>query len=204
MRLFLSMVGAAMLLGSALTPHMAFSAPISGPAQISASTSVPVCEAICAGIGADINEIADDDTSNLNGFAGQTGVTGIITLDLLGVFDLDSFTLFNDVNVLAEGVATFQLRFFNAADALISTTGTLTAPVGQFEGETYVFPGTVLGVSKVEFDVLTLLNGSRIEVREVLFNGEEASSVPLPAGLTLLGSGLVALGFARGVNRRST
>jgi hypothetical protein len=201
MRSFMSLVVAALVFGSALIPHTASAALISGPGQISASTSVPVCEAICAGIGADINEIADDDTSNLNGFAGQTGVTGIITLDLLGVLDLDSFTLFNDVNVLAEGVEMFLLRFFNAADEVISTTGTLTAPVGQFEGETYVFPGTVLGVSKVEFEVLTLLNGSRIEVREVQFNGEEASTVPLPAGLALLGSGLVALGFVRKVSR---
>lgn len=181
----------------AVVSGAASAATIEGPTQIIASTDVPVCEAICAGFGANIAEIADGDSSNFNGFAGRTGVTGTITLDLIGTFDLESFTLFNDLNVLAEGVETFQLRFFDAADALISTSAVFNAPVGQVAGETYEFAGEVLGVSKVELDVLSLLNNSRIEIREVLFNGEEVAPIPLPAGLPLLGAGLLALGLVR-------
>ncbi len=54
---------------------------IQGPAFISATTGIPACGAVCGGVGADINQIADGSTANLNGFAGLDGVVGIITLD---------------------------------------------------------------------------------------------------------------------------
>lgn len=171
-------------------------ATIEGLAQITASTDDPFCGAICAGFGANIAEIADGDRSNFNGFAGQAGITGTITLDLIRECNLESFIRCDDLNVLAEGVETFQLRFFfDATDALISTSAVFSAPVGSVASETYTFANEVLGVSKVEMDVPSLLNTSRIEIREVLFNGEEVAPVPLPAGLPLLRAGLLALGF---------
>ncbi|NEQ37178.1 MAG: hypothetical protein F6K40_13250, partial [Okeania sp. SIO3I5] len=50
-----------------------------------------------------LEEIADGSTTNFNGFSSGSA-TATITLDLVGNFDLRSFILWNDVNVLAEGI----------------------------------------------------------------------------------------------------
>jgi len=157
---------------------------IQGSSFIAPSTSIPPCDiSICGGFGTDINQIADGDSSNFNGYAGADGVVGIISLDLLGSFDLQSFTLWNDLNVNYEGVESFKLHFFDANDNLIQSTSTLIAPTGQFDPQTYTFASTVQGVSKVDFETLTLLTGgfgSRIEIREVAFNGEPSDPCPYP------------------------
>ena len=176
------------IIGFSLTMFAASSlhaAIIQGSSFITASTSIAPCAiSICVGFGTDINQIADGDSSNFNGFAGEDGVIGIINLDLLGNFDLQSFTLWNDLNVNREGVETFRLHFFDASGNLIQSTSTLIAPVSQFAPQTYTF-ATVQNVSKVDLETLTLLTGgigSRIEIREVAFDG---SPVPLPASIWL-------------------
>jgi hypothetical protein len=167
---------------------------IQGPAFIQASTTVPVCEAICGGVGANIAQIADGDTSNFNGFAGRTGVVGTIRLDLLGVFDLSSFSLWNDVNVFHEGVGTFRLDYFDANDAALGSSAVFTAPDGQFAAGVYAL-GSVSGVGRVDLQVLSLLNNTRIEIREVAFNGQVAGgTVPEPGSGLLTGAALLALG----------
>ena len=182
---------------------------IQGPSLITPTTDIASCGAICGGKVWDINEIADGDTSNLNGFAGLDGVVGIITLDLAGSFDLESFSLWNDINVLREGVGTFKLNFFDELDNLIESTSALTAPISSFAPGTYIFDSVVKDVSKVELETLTLLGGSayccRIEIREVAFNGEySASRVPEPTTLVLLAAGFAGLGmFRRRRNRLS-
>ena len=174
----------------------AFAGPIQGPEFITASTDIGTCNpAICLGLGEDINQIADGDVSDLNGFAGTDGVTGIITLDLIGNFDLESFSLWNDLNVKKEGVETFMLHFYDALDNFITSSTVLSAPVGQFAAQTYLFDSSILNVSRVDFDVLSLLTGgvgSRIEVREVAFTGE-VSSVPEPSTLSLFAIGAISL-----------
>ena len=125
---------------------------IQGPSLITPTTSIASCGAICGGKIWDINEIADGDTSNLNGFAGLDGVVGIITLDLVGNFDLESFSLWNDVNVLREGVGTFKLNFLDELDNLIESSSTLIAPISSFTAGTYIFDTVVKNVSVVISD----------------------------------------------------
>jgi hypothetical protein len=173
---------------------------IQGASFITPTTGIAPCAvSICLGFGTDINQISDGDTANFNGYAGADGVVGIITLDLLGNFDLQSFTLWNDINVVHEGVETFKLHFYDASDTFIQSTATLSAPVGQTPGQTYSFASSVLNVSKVDLETLTLLSsvhGSRIEIREVAFDGAQSvsgSPVPEPGTILLLGSGLASL-----------
>ena len=61
--------------------------------------------------------ITDESLANpgspYNGFAGTTGAVGTIHLDLVGTYNLTSFLLWNDINVVHEGVETFRLDFFD-------------------------------------------------------------------------------------------
>ncbi len=171
---------------------------LQGAAYIAPSTTIPPCSvAVCGGFGTNILEIADGDTSNFNGFAGADGLLGVIDLDLLGNFDLTGFSLWNDINVFHEGVGTFQLRFYDAADALITTSAVLTAPDGQFAAGVYSF-ASVANVSRVELEVLSLLTGGvccRIEIREVAFEGQ-AAAIPEPETYALMLAGLGLVGVA--------
>ena len=143
-----------------------------------------------------IDQIADGITSDafpFNGFA-SSAATGTITLDLVGEFNLNSFILWNDINVFAEGIQDFRLDFFNSADGLIPVgfSTNFVAPSGQSEAEEYVFNETVSGVSRVDLVVLSSIPGGfaeRIEIREVAFTG-----TPVPEPLTILGSA-TALGI---------
>jgi hypothetical protein len=178
---------------------------IQGPSLITPTTSIASCGNICGGKIWDINEIADGDTSNLNGFAGLDGFVGIITLDLVGNFDLESFSLWNDINVAREGVETFKLNFFDELDNLIESSSTLIAPIGSAPPGTYIFDTVVKNVSKVELETLTLLSGGaccRIEIREVAFNGEysvtrDVKQVSEPATFALLAGGFAGIGLFR-------
>jgi len=179
---------------------------LQGAAYISPSTTIAPCTvAVCGGFGTNILEIADGDTSNFNGFAGDEGLLGIIDLDLLGNFDLSSFSLWNDINVLHEGVSTFQLHFYDAADALISTSAVFTAPDGQVAAGVYGF-ATVANVGRVELEVLSLLTGGvccRIEIREVAFEGQ-AAAIPEPETYALMLAGLGLVGAAARRRKRAT
>lgn len=179
---------------------------IQGPAFIQASTSLPTCGAVCGGVGSNIFQIADGDTSNFNGWAGADGLVGTIRLDLLGSFDLTSFSLWNDINVLREGVGDFVLHYYDAADQHIGDSARFTAPVSQFAAGVYNL-GNVQGVSRVDLEVLTLLTGGvccRIEIREVAFNGQASTggTVPEPAGALLAGLGLALMAAQARLSRR--
>lgn len=185
----------ALLLSAAAAAAPVHAALLQGPAYITATTAMAPCGFFCGGFGLNINEIADGSDANFNGWAGQTGLLGTIKLDLLGTFDLTSFSLWNDVNVSAEGVRTFQLHFFDASDQLLSSTTTLSA-ISQFPAQVYNL-GTVSGVSRVDLQVLSA--SGRIEIREVAFNGETTGvqGVPEPTSLALAGLGLALAAVRR-------
>jgi MYXO-CTERM domain-containing protein len=170
---------------------------IQGPGMVVASTDLPTCGAFCGFVGSDIRQISDGDASNFNGWAGANGLTGTIHLDLLGEYRIESFSLWNDINVLREGVGDFRLHFFDAGDALITSSAVFTAPVSQFAAGVYDFVD-VDHVSRVDLEVLSLLTGGvccRIEIRELAFNGQAmppTSTVPEPGTLALGGLGLLA------------
>lgn len=177
----------------------AFSALIMGPDKITASTDIGFCtNPICQGLGRDINQIADGDATWNNGFAGKDFEIGTITLDLAYEYDLSSFALANDINVFAEGVESFALHFFDSKGSLISASPLLLAPVGQSAPEIYNFPTPVLGVSSVDFEITSLLNsvwGTRIEVREVYFEGVRTTPIPVPGSMPLAASAIFGLWF---------
>ena len=192
-------VFATLLVASAGIAH---GAPIGG-SQISASTALGYYN---AGFNSfTIDEIHDgivSDAYPYNGYASGIGVTaGRITLTLDQSYNLDSFLLWNDVNIATQGVRTFTLSFEDAAGSLLGTTSTLTA-ISQFAPQTYVFASTVQGVRRVQMDVLS--SDLQIEIREVAFNGQASSTgtpVPEPGSLAL---SIAALGAAALAWRRTS
>jgi len=179
-----------------------------GPSFITSTTN------ISAGGFGSIYEIADGidletDGPPFNGY-GPDANSGIITLTLNGPYRIFDFLIANDINVETEGVKDFQLRFYDAADTLLHSTGTLTADYGLVEAQTFSVGGVegVNNVSHVEFEVLNVYELSpdsaiwRIEVREVAFNG---IAVPEPTtALLLLSACLVLVALGRRPRRSET
>ena len=172
-----------------------------GPSFITPTTN------ISAGGFGSIYEIADGigletDGPPYNGY-GPDAKSGIITLTLNGPYRIFSFLIANDINVQTEGVKDFQLRFYDAANTLLHTTGTLTANDETIPAQTFTVGGAegINNVSRVEFEVFNVyeLNPNpavwRIEVREVAFNG---TAVPEPTTtLLLLSASLVLVALSR-------
>jgi hypothetical protein len=169
----------------------ALAAPV-GHGQITASTSLGQF------FGFSIDQMVDGITADspFNGYAsGPATPVGRITLTLDADYDLDSFSLWNDINIFNEGVRSFRLTFEDAAGATLGSTGVFSA-VSQFAAQVYGF-ASVANVRRVQLDVLT--SNLQIEIREVAFNGTRSTpggSVPEPASLLLAGVALAAAGGA--------
>lgn len=162
-----------------------------GTTQLSASTSLGQYLYFALD---QINDGITSDAAPYNGYASGFGVvSGRISFTLDQAYDLDSFVLWNDINVLNEGVRSFQLRFEDSAGASLGSTGTLLAG-SMLAPQTYTFSGTVSGVRTVHMDVLA--SNLQIEIREVAFNGAVAS-VPEPATAASLLAGLASLALLR-------
>ncbi len=182
-----------------LAPMVAEAATIAGTSIIPSTTLIPVAPF-------SLNQINDGITSDappFNGFASNIP-SGTITLDLVGDYNLTSFILWNDINVLAEGISQFRLDFFDSSNNLIpvSFTNTFLAPIGQVAPATYNFSQAVPNVSRVDLVVLSSNIGvfNRIEIREVEFTGSPAS-IPEPnnvLGVILLGAGCLLLNRKNG------
>jgi hypothetical protein len=177
----------------ALAAMSSTAAPI-GHGQITASTSLG--QYFGFAIGQMVDGITAD--SPFNGYAsGPATPIGRVTLTLDADYDLDSFSLWNDINIFNEGVRSFSLAFEDAAGASLGGTGVFTA-VSQFAAQVYSF-ATVADVRRVHLDVLT--SNLQIEIREVAFNGTLSTpggTVPTPATAALV---LAALALLAGTRR---
>ena len=170
-----------------------------GPSYINSSTSLVAVQPWT------IDQIADGNTSDnppYNGFV-SSSTAGTITLALVGSYDLRGFKLWNDVNILGEGIQDFRLDFFDASGATtpFTSSATLTAQnPSLLDGELFPFASAIPGVNKVNLVVLSCKQGGvieEIEIREVAFEGQ-MTAVPIPAALWLFGSALAGLvGVAR-------
>jgi len=152
----------------------------------------------------EINDGVTNDISPYNGFV-ATESSGTIRFDLARVYTLESFLLWNDINLTGEGIKDFRLEFFDASDALITPgfSTNYTAPLQQLAAAEYVFGSVVLGVSRVDLVVLNSYQGpiiKRIEIREVAFTGTMSTNpdrpvVPEPStfSLSLFGMSLLML-----------
>lgn len=149
---------------------------IKGPAQIvSVTSTIPNGNASFP-----LTQINDNITTNgpHNGFQGvdqpNPAHIGTITFTLDKSYDLNQAWLWNDINVRAEGVDRYILRFFDASNNLISTSGPLSTVAGQVAP--HITPVSVGGVKKVEMLIQSVLIrpntfARRVEIREVAFNG---------------------------------
>lgn len=163
-------------------------------ADITPSTLIPSCEVgTCGKLVWPVSELADGITTDgppFNGFAGLTGSLGTIVLDLAGAFDIDAFYLWNDINIINEGVRSFRLDFFDSADASVGSSGTLSA-VSKLAANEYTFASAFKQVSRVDLVILGV--SGRVEIREIGFAGAVSAPVPEPGSPTLFALGLACI-----------
>ncbi|KPA18884.1 hypothetical protein MHK_000898 [Candidatus Magnetomorum sp. HK-1] len=108
-----------------------------------------------------------DDSLPFNGFV-SSEKTGTITLIFTSEYSIDSFLIWNDVNVSAEGVRTIKLVFIGANDSVIYESQVYNIE-SKLEAQEFVFDNKIEGVIKVNLIVLS--SASRIEIREIEFRG---------------------------------
>jgi hypothetical protein len=162
--------------------------------DITPSSTIPSCEVgTCGKLVWPISELADGiiaDGAPFNGFAGLTGSLGTISLDLAGDFDIDAFYLWNDINIVNEGVRSFRLDFFDSADSSVGSSDTLSA-VSKFAANEYTFASAFRRVSRVDMVILGV--SGRVEIREIGFAGAVSAPVPEPGLPAMFGIGLAAV-----------
>ena len=175
------------LLVSSLLAASAHAALISGPSNITATTSLIGAVGFSA-----VSQIVDGidlntDGPTFNGFRSNGVTSGSITLTLNTSYNLNQFLLANDINVQSEGIGAFNLDFYGTSGFISNASG-FTAAQGLVAAQTFNF-ATVAGVNKVVLNITSAPAG-RIEIREVAFN----STVP-EVSSAMLGA-LGVLGFA--------
>ena len=141
------------------------------------------------------------DTPPFNGFTSNAR-TGTISFAFNTPYDVSGFTLWNDINVRAEGVESFRLDF-KRSGTLVDETATLRTNSGQTEPHHYNFPA-VKNVDAVDLVILSSIDSpnpshtiNRIEIREVAFKGVVTS----PTGInTASATGSAALNMPSFLN----
>ncbi len=183
----LTIIGPQIRMKTQLAAIVCLLAPTSAFAGLIDYTEIMASTELTAHSSFPVEEISDGITSDafpFNGFVSRGVQTGTVHLDFSTSYDLTSFTIFNDVNVRAEGVRSFRLDFFDESMASLGSSMNYIAPFNQVEGQEYEF-GVVRNVSRVDLVVLsTYSTGFGIEIREVQF-----TAVPTPGSASLLAIG---------------
>ncbi len=169
----------------ALAAATLFAIPASAQNIMGPTKIISVSSTIPGGSGTytlpQIHDGNSSDAPNFNGFQGAQSTTGIITFTLDQAYDLDAAHLWNDINVRAEGVGSYSLKFYDAAGNPDGTTvGPITTVAGQIPAQ--ITGLSVSNVKKVEMIIHSIQNkpntfSQRVEIREVAFNGRPTPKV---------------------------
>ena len=130
----------------------------------------------------EINDgISDDIPPDYNGFITRTG-NPTLGFDFGGKVNVTGMKLWDDVNVRAEGVASFTARFYDAADSVVLTYTAAGPDIGQVEESDYVFVAEDVVRAEIDFVAKDLFG---IEIRELTFFGSEPGAfVPIDYACT--------------------
>lgn len=148
---------------SATAQEVAYTpSPVSG---VSAHPFFPLAE-INDGITADV-------APNYNGFISRTSNL-TLEFDLGGTYNMSGMKIWNDVNVREEGIATFEMRFYNGTTQIGSSYTGAGPANGQHAEDDYLF--SYANITRIEMD-MTAKDAFGIEVREIKLFGYSAMPI---------------------------
>lgn len=139
--------------------------------EITASTTLPTYVDTIFG-SFPIEEILDGITSDAapyNGFAAAGVTTGVINFNLNSDYDITAFSLWNDINVLNEGVRSFDMMFYDSSGVLLGSLLGQSA-ISTTSAQEYMLTAILSGVRSISMNVT--FSNLQIEIREIAFSGQ--------------------------------